>query len=413
MLSTRDGGTLEGVGVPGSGFTLATLTPIGRMTSASLLRGGTHASSFRPRDAHGRVRGRMFAPLRYLDWAKRLYGRVTWDLATSGIATMAAKELFALAPEDVPEPDDMRQVERFRALVASRYGVSENHVCPSFGASGGIFTVYATLIEPGDDVLIENPSYEPLHAVAAGLGARVRKFDRSLSFQLDVDAVLADVRPNTRLVAIANPHNPGGVHLPDEVIGALANGLDARGVMLVIDEVYREFTAPATTAYHAGPNVCVSASLTKRFGLPWARAGWAILPSPLVKRASDVLTHACGMSPPWQAGLGAFALTHVDALTDRARRLMAGKRALVEAFADRHATKLSWVPPSGEMPFAFFRDLRGDDLLGKIEAGIATDGVIVAPGSFFGYPAGMRLSFTAPRESVIGGLTRLERTLDL
>src|SRR3954464_9307128 len=135
----------------------------------------------------------MLAPMRYLEWAVRYYGQAPWDLATSGIAPLSARELFALGPEEMPMPDDAAQIPRFRALVAARYGVSEGEVCPALGASGGLYTAYAALLSPGDDVLVEHPAYEPLHAVAAGLGARIRTFERpaSAGFELDVQAVLS------------------------------------------------------------------------------------------------------------------------------------------------------------------------------------------------------------------------------
>jgi aspartate/methionine/tyrosine aminotransferase len=357
----------------------------------------------------------MRPPLRYLDWAKRWYGQVTYDLASSGIAAISSDDLFALDPGGAPKPDDFGHTERFCALVAERYGVPESHVCPTLGTSGGLFATYGVLIEPGDDVVVESPTYPSIQAVAAGLGARVRTFERrpDASFALEVDAILAEVRPGTRLCAVTNPQNPGGVQVSDESIADLARGLHAKGVTLVIDEVYREFTMPGTTAYSLGPNICVSSSLTKRFGLGWARAGWAILPPPLAERAHDLVGHTCGVPPPWHAGLGAFALARLGPLVERTRRLQAGKRHLVEAFAATHADKLTFTPPSGEMPFAFFRHRQGEDLLARIEAGIATEGVIVAPGSFFGCPAGFRLSFTAPAERVAEGLSRLERVLDL
>jgi aspartate/methionine/tyrosine aminotransferase len=357
----------------------------------------------------------MRAPIGYLDWAIRFYGRVAWDLATSGILTLPSEELFALAPDAVPRPDDHEQIARFRALVAQRYGVPEDDVHPALGASGGIFLAYAALLEPGDDVLVEHPTYEPIPAVAAGLGARVRTFERPVtsSFALDVDAVLAAVRPETRMVALTNPHNPGGVYLDDAIVAPLARELEARGVVLVIDEVYREFTAPSTTAYRLAPNICISASLTKCFGLGWARAGWAVLPPRLADQARAVLRHTVGVPPPWQAGLGAFALTHVEHLSARTARLQDGKLAHVAAFAERHRDRLSWVSPPAHMPFSFFSSRLERDLLPKIEAGIAKEGVIVAPGTFFGCPAGMRLAITAPVDRVIEGLARLVRALGL
>src|SRR3546814_7008928 len=76
------------------------------------------------------------------------------------------------------------------------------------------FLALATLITPGDEVLIEHPVYEPLLAAAGFLGARVKRFVRSPDegFRLDPDAVAQALTPATRLVIITNLHNPSGAY---------------------------------------------------------------------------------------------------------------------------------------------------------------------------------------------------------
>lgn len=358
----------------------------------------------------------MLPPLTYLAWARRHYGQVRMDLATSGLCPITAREVLAMEDgQSSPAPDDHGAQARFRAAVATRYGVPENHVVPGLGASGGIWLVLATLLARGDDVLVEDPSYEPLHAVATGLGARVRRFGRSPAqgFALDVDAIMREVRDETRIVTISNPHNPSAAFAGDEIVRELAAELAARNVVLLVDEAYRELVSPRTTAHVLSANVCAVSSMTKCFGMGWTRAGWALVPPGLAERSENAVAHVCGYLPPSSFGFGTLGLMHADSLLARGARLQDGKLALLIDFAARHERELLFTRPAGHVPFAFFVDRRGADLLAPIEAGVVNHGVLVAPGCFFGHPPGFRLSFTAPREVVADGLVALRSALSL
>src|SRR3546814_9235041 len=82
------------------------------------------------------------------------------------------------------------------------------------------FLALATLITPGDEVLIEHPVYEPLLAAAGFLGARVKRFVRSPDegFRLDPDAVAQALTPATQLVIITNLHNPSGAYADEATL---------------------------------------------------------------------------------------------------------------------------------------------------------------------------------------------------
>lgn len=353
----------------------------------------------------------MLPTIEYLAWARRFYGQSPFDLARSGMPDVAAS---SLAPSSV-RADDAGAHARYVRAIAARYGVLADEVVPTLGASGGIWTAYAGLASRGDEVLVEAPAYEPLVRVAEGLGLRVRRFARDAEkrFALDPDAVLGALSNETRLVAVSNPHNPSAALTDDDTLRRLAAELERRGVLLVVDEVYRELVAPRTTARRLGRNVVVQSSLTKCFGLGWARAGWLVAPAELAARAFEPLVHATGALPPAQAAFGELGLAQADMLLARGAEGQAGKRALVEAFLRKHAATLAWSdPPEGSI-FSFVVDRRGRDLRDAIERGIATEKVIVAPGSFFEWPAGFRLSFTASTRAVAEGLARLERVLGL
>jgi aspartate/methionine/tyrosine aminotransferase len=177
--------------------------------------------------------------------------------------------------------------------------------------------------------------------------------------------------------------------------------------------VYRELAAPRATARRLGRHVAVVSSLTKCFGLGWARAGWAVLPAELGEAAMDATTHATGALPPSQAAFGAAGLAHLGALEAARDRAQAGKRALLDAFVEKHARVLSWTAPPPGSVFGFLLDRRGEDLRPRIEAGVASERTIAAPGSFFGHPAGVRIALASPLPRIREGLDRLARVLDL
>src|SRR4051812_3975777 len=109
----------------------------------------------------------MFAPVRYIEWALKFYGKVPFDLASSGIPHCAWSDL------GVPEPalDDMNAYARVREALAVYNDVAPAEVVPALGTTHAVFLAYASMLSPGDEVLVEHPGYEPLTNTAAGLGA--------------------------------------------------------------------------------------------------------------------------------------------------------------------------------------------------------------------------------------------------
>jgi hypothetical protein len=347
----------------------------------------------------------MFTRIAYLEFAGRWFGRVRYDLATSGLAPASAAELGSAAP------DDRSARDRYIAAISSRYGVPEAEVVPCLGAAGGLFAAHGALLD-GGALLVEDPAYEPLWRSAEALGSRVDRFARAGS-QLDPEAVVGALAPDTRMVAITNPHNPSGSLLNDETLSELAKALNERSVWLLVDEVYLEIVAPSHTARRLSPNIVTVSSATKCLGVPWARAGWLLLPAEIGERAARTELYTMGLAPPSSWAWGERAVASADALLERARRLQAGKRKLVDDFALRHRAKLSWNPPPEQGWFAWFTDARGRDLTSLIERGVESSGVLVAPGEFFGDPRSFRLSWTAPSEIVAAGLQQLEKVLEL
>lgn len=353
----------------------------------------------------------MLPPLEYPPWAHRNYPGLRFDLASSGLATVPADELGApsLAFHDYGAPAE------FRARVGERFGVAPGEVVSALGASGALFLIYLALFSRGDEILVEQPTYEPLVRTAEGLGLLVRRFTRAreAGYALDPEAICAQITPATRAVMLSDLHNPSGVALDHAALAPIAEKLARQGGWLVIDEVYAELVAPRRTARHLAPNIITFGSLTKSYGLSWIRAGYILLPPEAAAQANGAVLHLAGNLPPAVAALGAHALGRIEALEERRRALQEGKRAVVDRWLDRHRAVLSWEPPHPGSLFGFIHDARGRDLRPLLERGATAHGVLAAPGSFFDTPAAFRMGMTLPREKLEPALAALELALEL
>ncbi|MEO6419247.1 MAG: pyridoxal phosphate-dependent aminotransferase [Polyangiaceae bacterium] len=355
----------------------------------------------------------MFPPSRYLPWAIRFYGQVPFDLATSGTP------IFETAELGDPGRSEPASVLRLRSAIARHNDVPELEAVATLGGTHAIWLVYATLLTPGDEVLVESPAYEPLVSAALGVGAVVNHFERraTKNFALDPARVAAAITNRTRLVVVTNLHNPSGARASDDVLLELAKICEARGAHLLVDEVYAPFDAIAGangvwkgSARKLAPNVIAIGSLTKCYGLGRERIGWVLGPEDVIARAADTLLMSCGALPLVHAQLGAHAFTCLDKLARRSRDLLAGKREVVERWI---ATRpdLTWSAPTSGL-FGFAISTRSENMLARIERAATEHGVLVAPGSFFGIPSGFRLAWSIDRALLDEGLARLGRALD-
>src|SRR5262249_22098529 len=111
-----------------------------------------------------------------------------------------------------------------RDAIARRYDVGPEQVVAADGTSMANFLAMAALIEPGDEVLVERPTYEPLLGAASFLGGEIKRFERAMEdgFRLDLDRVAAAVTGRTRLIVITNLHNPSSALAGESDLRALA-----------------------------------------------------------------------------------------------------------------------------------------------------------------------------------------------
>jgi aspartate/methionine/tyrosine aminotransferase len=333
---------------------------------------------------------------------------------------LAGSNILACSLDDLPEAREAVDLagandNGYRPLIdaiAARYGVDADRVTTAGGTSGANFLVYAALLEPGDEILVERPGYDPLLGAARMLGARTVRFDRAFEdgFALDPDRVRRAMTPRTKAIVITTPHNPSGAAVGAAALDEIGRIAERAGAHVVVDEVYKDVTADGSPAAAARGDVFITtSSLTKSYGLSSLRAGWAIASPDVsyrIQRARDVVD---GTGSIVAERLAVLAFQHLDALYLRARALLARNKALADAFlASRR--ELEWVPSPGAIVFPRIRGV--DDARPFVERVLRDHRVALGPGAFFDAPAHFRLGYGGDTDKIREGLRRVGAELD-
>ena len=351
-------------------------------------------------------------PVEYMTWAKTK-PRAAINLSQSGVGGLSRADLVINWDELELNGDHPYGYPPLLKAIAARHGVDVAEVCPSLGASQGIFHVCAALIRPGDDVLVEKPTYEPLLAVPGFCGAKVLRFERRFAdgYRPDPEEFRRRLTPRTKLVVMANPHNPSGVALPRGEVRELAEIAGERGAFVLIDEIYLEFIEgeKGRTSFGLAPNILVTSSLTKVFGLSGLRCGW-ILARPDVASALRAFMDYQFVEHVFiaeQIAAGAFA--NLDELRRKTFQRIRQNRRIVDEFI-LNEKALEWVAPDPGI-VGFPRLVQGTDTRELAMRLLRDFDTSIVPGYFFEEPRHFRLGFGIPAEALVRGLANLKTCL--
>jgi aspartate/methionine/tyrosine aminotransferase len=349
---------------------------------------------------------------RYMEWVKRRPA-ARFDLAVSSVLPCTLDDLEGAREAVTLTGHGEEEYSPLVEAIAAHAGVDPAMVTTASGAGGANFQVCAALLDPGVDVLVEQPGYEPLAAAAQLLGARVVTFERPFSggFAVDPDRVRAALTPRTRLIALTSPHNPTGVLIPPGVLAEIGRIATSVGAHVLVDEVYRNAEwddGPAAAAL--GDAFVTTSSLTKCFGLSGLRCGWTISAPAIaerIRRAGDIIDGAGAI--PAQS-LAVLAFMQAGRLLARAEALLDTNRRALRAFMDA-SPDIEYVDPGrGTLLFPRIRDV--EDAGRFAERLYAERETAVVPGVFFDAPAHFRIGVGGPPEVVAGGLARIRAALD-
>jgi aspartate/methionine/tyrosine aminotransferase len=313
-------------------------------------------------------------------------------------------------------------LRELREAIANDYApevqIDASRVVCTPGASGALQLVFATLIGDGDEVIMADPGYPCNRHMVTLFGGRTvaPPVGPDEGFQLTADIVRQHWSDKTRAVLIASPSNPTGTVVPDEEMQAIAEFVQAKGGVLVVDEIYRRLCyekVPATALSCPGDVIVVN-SFSKYQGMTGWRLGWLVAPQdyidPIERLAQNIFIAAA--TPAQYAALAAFNDETVSEL-ERRRLVFKERRDYLLPALTELGFGISDVPQGAFYLYSDCSAFTSDSHAFASEL-LEKAGVAITPGIDFGEHNAtryVRISYANELDRLNEGVERLRKFL--
>ncbi len=282
---------------------------------------------------------------------------------------------------------------RLRAALAERHGVAFEEVITGAGADGLIDCLSQVFLDRGDEIVCGWPSFVSYVIDARKLGATPRLVPLK-EHRYDLEAMLATIRPRTKLAYICLPNNPTGTMNTRAEVEAWFERVPEH-VVTVVDQAYFEYiddpgyVDAVEEHFKQGRNVVVLRTFSKIYGLAGLRVGYAVGPAAVVMEISKVRRAFDVSSPAQEAALASLA---DEQELWRRRELNAAGRAELERVLREHGLD----PVEGAVANFVFVELGEDSR--PFHERLLREGAIVRPTHGFGAPEAIRVTVGTPDE---------------
>ncbi len=349
-----------------------------------------------------------FVPFALERWQSTWEHQVRINLSESGVHALSVGELLALAGETPAVLADKRLVysqsdgsPELRRAVADLYpGAAPEDVTITTGSAEANFIACWALLEPGDRVAIQAPTYMQIWGLGQNAGVRVTPFwlkpDRG--WEPDPDEVTRAIAPGTKLVVVTDPNNPTGHVLSRAARELIVARTRAVGAWLLVDEVYRgaELDGATTPSWWGGyERLIIVNGLSKAFGLPGLRIGWILGPPQLKRPLFERHDYTVIGPSPVSDYLASRALAVRERIFERTRGILHTNYPVLADWLASFDGLFDWRQPDcGAICFVRYRSpLSALALVERVRAEL---GILLVPGDHFAMPGHLRLGYGNP-----------------
>jgi len=312
-----------------------------------------------------------------------------------GVPASAVQAMNAAAAELGRYPDAAGF--DLKGALSKRYDVPADWITLGNGSNDILEIAAHAFVERGQSVVYSQYSFAVYALATQGIGAR-HIVVPAKNHGHDLDAMLAAIEADTRLVFIANPNNPTGTFIPAVEITAFLDKVPAH-VVVVLDEAYNEFLAAENQFESAEwvkkyPNLMVSRTFSKAYGLAGLRVGFAIAQPPLTDLMNRIRQPFNVNSLAQAAAIA--ALNDKEFLQKSAANNTAGYQQFTAAFEQ---LGLEYVPSYGNFVLVKVGSDAGAGA--RVNLALLKQGVIVRPVGNYGLPEWLRISIGLPQENAV------------
>ena len=323
---------------------------------------------------------------------------------------------------------ELRSAIAAKTARDSGYQVEPAQVLVTNGGKQAIYNAFATLLDPGDEVLLPAPywvTYPESIALAGGVPVPVAT-DESTGFRAGIEALEAARTPRTRMLVFVSPSNPTGAVYPPEEVEAIGRWAAEAGVWVLTDEIYEHLvyddnrfsSMPALVPELAERCVVVN-GVAKTYAMTGWRVGWMLGPADVVKAATNLQSHATSnVANVSQAAALAAVSGDLDAV-GRMRAVFDRRRRRIHELLDAIPGVRCVRPQGAFYAFPSLAGALGRPLGGRTPATtleladivLEQARVAIVPGEAFGAPGYARLSYALGDDDLEEGLARLAKLL--
>jgi histidinol-phosphate aminotransferase len=306
----------------------------------------------------------------------------------------SAKQAMIAAMADIGRYPDSNGFE-LKAAITAKYDVPQDWITLGNGSNDILELAAHAFVQPGQSVVFAQYSFAVYPLATQAVGGRAIVVP-ARQFGHDLPAMLNAIQPDTKLVFIANPNNPTGTFIPAAEIKAFLEQVPPH-VAVVLDEAYNEYLSSeqqydSIAWVRRFPNLLVSRTLSKAYGLAGLRIGFGIA-QPGITDLLNRIRQPFNVNSMAQAA--AIAALNDHAFLKKSAQINAdGYRQLTETF---DALGLPYVPSWGN--FVLVKVGEDDGAGARVNLALLKQGIIVRPVGNYGLPQWLRISIGLPEEN--------------
>jgi aspartate/methionine/tyrosine aminotransferase len=347
---------------------------------------------------------------------------VTYNLSESGVHPLLLSELLELVPGkreellnielNYPHANGIPELRRNIAHLYS--GADPSQVLVTVGAIEANYISLQTLLSPGDEIVVMLPNYMQIWGIAKNHGFNMKTFSllEDRGWAPDLETLESVVSPQTRMIAICNPDNPTGRILTEAEMDAIIDCARPVGAWILADEVYRGADRISDeenpSFFGRYDKVIAVGSMSKAYGLPGLRVGWAVGPNDIIDELWARHEYLAISATMISNHLAAWALSSAirPLLLKRTREYIRRGYSILEKWMNAHGKQFRIRPPdAAAIAFAGYSfDMNSSEFIDRLRR---EKSVLIVPGDHFGMDGFVRISFGLPEEYLVPALERI------
>jgi aspartate aminotransferase len=310
----------------------------------------------------------------------------------------------------------------------SGYQIDPSQVLITNGGKQALYNAFATLLDPGDEVLLPAPywtTYPESIRLAGGVPVEVVT-DESSGYLASVEQLEAARTPRTKALVFVSPSNPTGAVYPPDQVAAIGRWAVEHGVWVVTDEIYEhlvygdaQFSSMPVLVPELADTCVVVNGVAKTYAMTGWRVGWLVGPQDVVRAATNLQSHATSNVNNIAQRAAQFALEGDLSAVEQMRQAFDRRRQTMTRMLAEIPGVTCPEPLGAFYCYPAVKDLLGREIRGRrpgssaelAELLLDEAEVAVVPGEAFGTPGYLRLSYALGDDDLVEGITRMQKLL--